>query len=590
MLRYTLCPTDPNSHVFSVTLTFTTNADSSLEFHLPRWISGSYLIRDFAAHIYGEAATVNGTHCPLIKKDLQTWLIDIGTVVAGAEIAIQYNVWAFDSSVRTAYLDQFRGFFNSGALLMTVRGYEQEPIELNVQAGLSSATQHWKVGTGLPASSSTPRYSFGVYTAPNYDCLIDCPVELGDFLTLTFSVYGTPHTVCITNAPNDIDSEQLVSDLKKICAEEIRFFEPKTRKSPVESYTFLLNATLDEYGGLEHRNSCALAAPIKCLPRMKKKATRKDYIRLLCLFSHEYFHTWFVKRIQPKEFIGIDFSKEVPSRLLWLFEGFTSYYEALLLVRCGLVSPEEYMNLLSLQLRSVLGTKAHLVQTLEESSFDAWIKYYKPTANRANTLVSYYQQGALAALVLDSAIREIRKGTSLDDFMRTLWLDYCKNTPYQGISRTDILQHINRLTGKDLSKLLHSLVSTTQTPDYAHALSLFGIELKPSSFPPERRLLGIAGNLSEDGFFVTQVFAGETGESLGLAPGDKLKINNSKQSFSTWLLNKKAGDALCFRVRRKNRSFFVHGFVKDFSPCLARARITHLTDAGKSWLSASVRN
>ncbi len=586
MLTYEIHLANPNAHLFSVTLTFTTKRVAPVQLRLPSWISGSYLIRDFAAQIHGETAFVNDRALPISKTGLSTWQLT-GTIKAGSSICIQYSVWAFDRSVRTAYLDQFRGFFNPGAVLMTVCGRENEPITLDVERGSSSTTQNWKVATSLKRSKETRELHFGRYEAPNYESLIDCPVELGDFFVAKFSSRGVSHTLAISNAPKDFDSARLLADLKKICAKEIDFFSPISADSPVKNYTFLMNVTESAFGGLEHMSSCALCAPAKCFPRASRSVTRKDYIRLLGLFAHEYFHLWFVKRIKPREFIAADYSEAIPSRLLWLFEGFTNYYELLFLARCNAINSDEFLHLLSDVFKQVLGNSGRTIETLSEASFDAWIKYYKPTANRLNTQISYYSQGSLAALVLDAAIREKAEDKSLDDVIRALWKGFLSEKPYRGVTYKSFLSTLKFATGINLSSLVDTLINSTVPADYEGALRLFGISLEAVRFPAERRLLGINGKETQKGFLVTCVFSQETAESLGIAPGDIL-LGASKEAhgkpLSQILQGLKPGESLSLNVLRDGKTFQAKGKILSSPKCFAKATSKGLSTIGKALL------
>ena len=583
MFTYEIHLTNPNAHLFSVTLTFTTKRTSPVQLRLPCWISGSYLIRDFAAQIHGETAFVNGKAHSISKTGLSTWQL-AGTIKGGSSICIQYFVWAFDRSVRTAYLDQFRGFFNFGALLMTVCGREKEAVTLNIKKGEAPATQNWKVATSLRRSEGTKEMHFGHYEAADYESLIDCPVELGDFFVGKFSSRGVSHTLAIANAPKDFDNKKLLTDLKKICAKEIDFF---SAASPVKNYTFLMNVTGSAFGGLEHSASSALCAPEKCFPRTSRAVSRKDYIRLLGLFAHEYFHLWFVKRIKPREFLTADYSEAIPSRLLWLFEGFTNYYELLILARSKLITRDEFLDCLSDVFKQVLGNSGRTIETLSDASFDAWIKYYKPTANRLNTQISYYTQGSLAALVLDAAIREKTVDKSLDDVIRALWKDFLSEKPYKGVTYKSFLSTLKSATGINLSSLVDMLVNTTLTADYEASLRLFGISLEPIRFSAERRLLGIDGKEAKKGFLVTRVFSRETGESLGIAPGDIL-LGIGKESGGKPLTQALQGhspdDTLSFTVLRDGKTFRTKGAIVSTPKCLAKATTKGLTTIGKAWL------
>lgn len=591
MILYNVRPTDANAHLFTVTVTFKAHKKGSIYLRLPTWISGSYLIRDFAANIYCEVASFDGIELPFIKRDLSLWEIQIPsnwTLAEDSHVFVIYTVWAFDTSVRAAYLDQFRGFFNPGSILMSVVGQENEEHQIYLGNSKEPLGKGWRVATSLPKGAPSIKNLFrDTYVARNYDELIDSPFELGKFLRLRFSAHGVPHSICIANVPYDLDRKKLTADIKKICTKEIEFFEPVTHESPIRSYTFLVNVTKDEFGGLEHRASTALAIPEKCFPQLDGSTKRKDYIRLLGLFAHEYFHTWFVKRIKPSEYVDCDFSKAIPSQLLWLFEGFTNYYEALILIRTGLINRKEFLSLLSDDLTSVLSTNAINIQTLFEASFDAWIKYYKPTPNRPNAKVSYYVQGSLAALMLDAKIREEAPKYSLDDVMRYLWKDYVSSKHYKGITYEDFLWAIKKSTKLFLPDFVDRLVRTTETPDYKAALHSYGIALKTKELPLVRKLLGIKGKEVDNGYRVDIVYALETAENLGISPGDVLLDIGEKckgPSLESFLKGKEVGDTVEFTVLRGAREFDVAGRILS-GPKGVSCQCKTLTEKGKRWIA-----
>jgi len=590
MVRYTVSLHSPKAHLFSIEVAFTAKAPgASLLLRLPRWISGSYLMREFAAQIQEEKAYVNGFLANIEKTGLASWRIRSRHISSGARVLVTYFVWAFDSSVRTAFLDASRGFFNPGALLMAVCGQERDPVEVRLLPGNASEAASWRIATGLPQTQKSNR--FGLYGALNYPALLDSPFCLGHYEQQTFRVNGTAHTIVVTNAPKGFDFKRLVHDVRKICAAQIAFFSPREHRAPMDHYTFFLHATQDQFGGLEHNFSAVLAAPTKCLPRIGKTMRRKDYIDLLSLFSHEYFHAWNVKRVTAREFVDIDYSEERPTRLLWFFEGFTSYYESLFLVRTNLITTQEYLDLLGETLRSVLSTRAQEVQSLSASSFDAWIKLYRPTANSVNSTVSYYRQGALAALVIDSVIRKESCGKkSLDDTMRQI-LSYSICTGNPGIRKADIVRALNDVCHKDLHALLEDLTESTSRPDYALALAPYGIRLVPERLCTERRVLGLSTRREGSQVIVTRVYAEESGEQLGISPGDILCfIGRDKVTAKRWSALLKPfseGASICVRVKREGRVLTLRGTIGKAACCVSRARLEALTKEGRLWLQGS---
>src|SRR5258707_4320123 len=326
----------------------------------------------------------------------------------------------------------------------------------------------------------TERYGFGEYRAQTYDELIDHPVTLGEFALATFKAHGVPHDIVIAGRVIGLDMARLSIDLKRICETQIALFEPKSKKAPMDRYVFMTQAVTDGYVGLEHRASTALICNRGDLPVEGRDAPTEGYRTYLGLCSHEYFHTWNVKRIKPAVFVPYDLSQENYTSLLWLFEGFTSYYDDLMLVRSGLISASEYFSLLGKTLGGVLRGSGRLKQTVAESSFDAWVKYYRQDENAANAIVSYYQKGSLVALAFDLSIRAQTEGKkSLDDVMRLLWQRYGRDF-YQGKARGIEEHEVEALfaeaTGADLKKLFREGVHGTRDLPLETLFEPFGIK------------------------------------------------------------------------------------------------------------------
>lgn len=527
MLRYDISPLDPEAHLFIVGITIPEPTPEAQYLRLPNWISGSYLIRDFASHILKEEAYIGDRPVPIEKVDKCTWRIPTVGRQPDEDLYVYYQVWAFDQSVRMAYLDDSRGFFNPGCVFMQALGIDPQKLLVNITAPVDELHEQacgWKVATSLPRARSTARFEWGLYQANSYEELIDHPVELGDFVTLSFKAHGTRHNVIFSNVPVNFDAERVTSDLRAICETEIAFFEPKSQKAPIKEYNFLVNVTGNQYGGLEHMASTALQTPFKSLPCVHDQKRTQDYINFLGLCAHEYFHTWNVKRIKPAELIDIDFSTEVPTNLLWLFEGFTSYYDDLILRKAGLIDNDEYAAQLTANFKAVLETPAHNNQTLAQASFDAWIKFYRPTANTVNANVSYYKQGALVALVLDATIRQRTKGKrSLDDVMRRLWDDYKEaGEQYAGVTETSFYETVLDATGLDLTDLIVQLTKTTESIDYKKLIKPLGLKLVETPNTRIRAMLGLSGSATPAGYKVNYVFDHEVAQWVGIAPEDIL--------------------------------------------------------------------
>jgi len=440
-VRYTVSVHSAHAHLFAITLRVQSPAKNQ-RVSLPVWIPGSYLVREFSQHLQNLCAWQGGQPTTLKQLDKHRWQVQCD---AGAPLELRYEVYAFDPSVRTAFLDATRGFFNATSLCLQVPGQEDQPHALELEAGPETAD--WQVATGL-APHRVDANGFGQYLARDYDELADCPVEMGRFWSGQFTAAGVEHRFVVSGAGVWMDGARLLEDARRVCETQIAFWHGKAgEKPPFARYVFMLYASGDGYGGLEHRNSTALICQRSGLPRQRapgeKPAPLKatdGYTTLLGLISHEYFHTWNVKRLRPAEFARYDYNAENHTELLWFFEGFTSYYDDLMLRRAGLIDEACYLQLVAKTLNQVRQTPGRLVQTVAQASFDAWVKYYRVGENTPNATVSYYTKGALVALCLDLTLRA-EGHSSLDAVMRELW-QRRKGGPMR---EADVLSALKRL-------------------------------------------------------------------------------------------------------------------------------------------------
>ncbi|MGD8927124.1 MAG: peptidase M61, partial [Thioalkalispiraceae bacterium] len=415
-LHYEIIPLKPEAHIFQVILKIDEPDPHGQILWLPAWIPGSYMIRDFAKNIISISAACKKKSIVIQKQDKQTWLCQ----PCDGPLTVTYSIYAWDMSVRTAHLDTTHAFFNGSSVFLAVKGQEDLSHSVNIKLPRGKHYSSWRVATTLPRRD-TELFSPGSYHAQNYEELIDHPVEIGAFIELNFDLENITHHIVITGKQH-ADLERLRSDVKSICRTHIKMFG---ELPDIKEYMFLLTVVGNGYGGLEHRSSSALICNRKDLPAKHMTQPSDDYINLLGLFSHEYFHTWNVKRIKPASFIPYSLTHESYTELLWAFEGITSYYDELALIRSQTIEEKNYLELLGKNITRVLRTSGRQKQTLIESSFDAWTKFYKQDENAPNAIVSYYVKGGLFALALDLKIRELtdyRK--SLDDVIRSLWSDY----------------------------------------------------------------------------------------------------------------------------------------------------------------------
>lgn len=533
-IHYTIQPTSPAAHIFTVTLTVSDPDPTGQVLRLPAWIPGSYLVREFSKNIVQiEARDASDALVGLDKVDKHTWK---AAPVQGA-LKLTYQVYAWDLSVRMAHLDQNHGYFNGTSVFLEVVGQAEGLHTVDIQAPEDPRCQGWRVATTLPELDAA-RYGFGTYQAANHDALIDHPVEMGTFELLHFTAAGVPHELAVTG-PHNGDLQRLVDDLVPICAHQIEMFG---KPAPMDRYLFQLMLVGNGYGGLEHRASTSLIAKRDHLPKHGEHKVSEGYRQLLGLCSHEYFHTWNVKRIKPARFVPYDLSTENYTTLLWAFEGITSYYDDLILGRTERIDVASYLELVGRTITRVRGGSGRLKQSLAESSFDAWTKFYRQDENAPNAIVSYYAKGSLAALALDLTIRlETQGAKSLDDVMRALWTEY--GAKGIGVPEMGIEDVSSRISGVDLSNFFEQAVRGTDDLPLRALLAAFGVELR---FRPGKDGADKGGASVKDeaalrnkgvigaklvGDKVKQVFDEGPAQDAGLSAGDVIvAINGIKAS------------------------------------------------------------
>ncbi|PTB18308.1 peptidase M61 [Trinickia symbiotica] len=565
-IRYAIVPKHPAAHLFEVTLTLADPDPAGQRFTLPTWIPGSYMVREFARNIVAlQAFNEAGRKVGIVKTDKQTW--QAAPVKSGA-LTLRYDVYAWDLSVRAAHLDDTIGFFNGTSVFLAPIGHEDAPCIIDIRKPAGSAARDWRVATALPEARGTKRYGFGEYRARNYDELIDHPVTLGQFDLATFKAHGVPHDVVIAGRTVSVDMERLVADLKRICETQIELFEPKSKKAPVDRYVFMTLAVSDGYGGLEHRASTALICNRTDLPVLGRPEMSDGYRTYLGLCSHEYFHTWNVKRIKPAAFVPYDLSRENYTSLLWLFEGFTSYYDDLMLVRSKAIGEADYFGLVGKTIGGVLRGSGRLKQSVAESSFDAWVKYYRQDENAPNAIVSYYQKGSLVALAFDLAIRaRTNHRKSLDDVMRLLWQRYGRefySGQPVGVGEDDVKALIEEATGVDLGPLFDDAVGGTRDLPLADLLAAFGVTLAPDpgngggkagNGATSKPSLGVRVRGGAE-CTIAAVHDGSAAQKAGLSAGDVLVALDGLRVTGSNL------DALLSRYR-PDAAVEVHAFRRD---------------------------
>ena len=458
MLHYQIEFDDYRQHLIHVTLRFV--ADPTQVLSLPTWIPGSYLIREFSKHIESvRAYDEEGRLLEIQKFEKNKWrLFNTDHEL----ITVEYDVYAYDLSVRGAYVDQTRLYVNPACACLGLEGQEDKAVE--VELFLPDELKHFQLATGM-ASKSLVKGRFTL-KAKNYAELIDAPFELAEQTRFSFEANGIPH-VFVVSGKHAMNAARMQQDIEKICATEISMFG----SAPFSNYTFMTMATANSYGGLEHPNSTSLISPREDLPKANEpEEPSEDYQRFLGLCSHEYFHSWLVKFIRPENFVNYDLNKEGYTSLLWIFEGFTSYYDDLILLRSGVISQASYIKLLKTQIDRYLQNPGRFVQSVSESSFDAWVKFYRQDENSNNAGTSYYNKGCLVALCLDLGLR--LRGSSLDALMRKLYENAQKGIQ---VHERTIVELCNELTGDNWIEQINHLINTTDELPLDQLFPEFGL-------------------------------------------------------------------------------------------------------------------
>ena len=507
---------DLQAHLFRVTMTVAAPA-ALQKVSLPVWIPGSYLVREFSGHLQKLKALQGKRALPaghIVQLDKCSWQI---RCAPARPLVLVYEVYANDASVRTAMLNDMRGFFNGTSLCLRVEGQESSLHALEVIA--PKALPGWSLATGL-TPHKVSKSGFGTYHAESYDALVDAPVEMGAFWSGSFKACGVPHRFVVAGAAPSFDGDKLLADAQKICETHIRFWHG-SQKPPFKNYLFMLNAVDDGYGGLEHSNSTALICNRRDLPRLGDKKVSDGYTTLRGLISHEYFHTWNVKRLRPAELARYDYTRENYTELLWFFEGFTSYYDDLLLRRCGLLDNAGYLKLLNKTINQVMQTPGRQVQSVAQASFDAWVKYYRQDENTPNATVSYYTKGALVALCFDLSLRAPVNGkpapadVTLDAVMRHVW-KHCKGGPMQ---ESDLSAALLAVSGRSFDAELAAWVHGKDELPLQNLLEQHGVSVLEDPAQLAQRL-GLRVSESA-GITVKAVLRGGAAERAGFVAGDE---------------------------------------------------------------------
>lgn len=496
-INYLVAMPQPETHLFEVSLQIVNYSSPILDLRMPVWTPGSYLVREYAKNLQDFTALAEDKVLPWRKISKNHWQINKGDV---SEITVSYRIFANELSVRTNHLDATHGYFNGAALFFRIPGWENLPVRVTV---LPPHPQ-WRVTTALPAIGEQSN----TFYAADFDTLVDSPFEIGEHQLYHFEVLGKPHELAIWGQGN-FQVQQLISDTQKIIQVEAQMFGGL----PYDRYVFLLHLFAQAYGGLEHKNSCSLI-----YQRFGFRSQDK-YERFIQLVAHEFFHLWNVKRIRPQALEVFNYDQENYTPSLWFCEGTTSYYDLLIPLRAGIYDVKAYLNYWSKEITRLLTTPGRKVQTLSESSFDAWIKLYRPDANTGNSQVSYYLKGEMISLLLDLLIRvRYRNQRSLDDVMRQMWQKF--GQAEIGYTPEQLQAVIESVAGVDLTDFFARYIDGTEELPFNQYLEPFGLHLVTEK--EEEPYLGVKVNTENGREMIKFVEAGSPAQMAGIDAGDEL--------------------------------------------------------------------
>jgi predicted metalloprotease with PDZ domain len=502
-ISYQLRMPKPQNHYFEVEMTLSDFKEKQLDIKMPVWAPGSYLVREFSKNVnLVKAYDEKGKEIQVQKKKKNTWTISTD---GNKNIKVKYEVYSFELSVRTPFLDLTHGFVSGSAVFMYVEGYKDKKGTLEVVPHASFKT----ITTALPkAGISVQKDGSQTFEFSNYDQLVDCPIEIGNHIVFDFMASGTKHTVAIYGeAYYDIDALKI--DMAKVVDAETAIFG----SNPNKDYVFIVHNVVDGQGGLEHTNSCVLSVN-------RWTYGGSEYRNFLNLVAHEYFHLWNVKRIRPIELGPFDYEQENYTTLLWVMEGFTSYYDELILRRAGYHTKEEMLGKIQSSVNYVEGSVGSRVQPVAHASFDAWIKAYRPTENSANTSMTYYSRGTVLAAVFDAMIISNSKGKQcLDDFMKHLYQKYYLEMN-RGFTETEFKTELEKFIGNKLDDFFAKYINGTEIIPYAQFFDKIGVSVKDvTTFKPS---FGATVREENGKVMVKGIRAGSCAEDAGISVGDEI--------------------------------------------------------------------
>ena len=508
---------EPQAHYADIEMEISGLKTDQIDLKMPVWTPGSYLIREFAKNVETfKASSAAGGVLSASKVDKNTWRVNTSK---NSTIKISYRVYSFEISVRTSFVDESHAFLSPSGLFLYPAGKLQLPSTVTIIPHKSWA----RISTGLDKVTSREN----TYSAPDFDILYDSPIEVGNQDVFEFSAAGVIHEVAMYGGGN-YDKEVLKRDMAKIVHEQTKVFGV----NPNKKYVFIVHNFNSGGGGLEHLNSTVLGASRNAYN------TEAGLLRFLALVSHEYFHLWNVKRLRPIALGPFNYDEENYTSNLWIAEGFTAYYQDIFTKRAGLLNPEKYVEGLARAISAVENQPGNRVQTLSESSFDAWIKHYRPNENSPNSTISYYSKGSLIALIMDLEIIHSTKGKAgLDEVMKAMYDEYFVKQK-RGFTDKEFKTMAEKIAGHSLTDIYDNYINGLKTIDYNKYLNYAGLSLKDDAVQTTEPYLGIVTSLREGKMIIAQVARGSG------AWNDGLNVNDEMVSIDNYVIKKTSAGSL----------------------------------------------
>lgn len=530
-LSYIVSVPEPHTHYCDVEIKFEGIKKSYIDFKMPVWTPGSYLVREYAKNVEAEMAKdLVGTPLKVQKMNKNTWRVFSNKAES---VVFSYKVYAFEHSVRTSFIDDSHAYLNGGSIFMFADGFLALPSTVTIQPH-----KNWQqISTSLEKIGDNKWQR----SSPNFDILADSPIEVGNHKILEYNQNGIPHYIAMYGEGADYNAEQLVKDVRKITEEATKVFG----EHPCKDYTFFVHNVAQGGGGLEHLNSTSL------IVERQRYDTPAGYSSFIGLAAHEYFHLWNVKRLRPTPLGPFDYDNENYTRQLWIAEGFTDYYDNLIPRRAGFTTDYAFVNVINDMINTHENTGGK-VQALTEASFDAWIKHYRRNENSSNTMVDYYSSGARIAAMFDLLILNSSNGTkNLDDLMRAMYQEYYKklNRPF---TEDEFRKALETIVGENMEDFFQKSIYGTETVDYNRFLGYAGLQLTQDA--DEDVTLGAGLEETSGKIFVRNLKRGGAAYKYGLNVNDEiLGIDGKRLSiglFNQHIAKKKIGDKVSLLIAR----------------------------------------